>query len=83
MTARTLKNTEFYIPHFGPAVATFLTFPSLPFRLGAVSKFQLSTSSGSGLAFVENHANFHIYWGHHLVSYSSGFRMVFSVLESP
>jgi len=47
------------------------------------AEYQLSTSSGSGLAFVENHANFHIYWVHHLVSCSSGFRMVFSVLESP
>jgi hypothetical protein len=46
------------------------------------SKFQLSTSTRSGLAFVEKLANFHVYWVHHLVSCNSGFRIAYSTLEA-
>jgi hypothetical protein len=47
------------------------------------AKFQLSTSFRSGLAFVDNHVNFHIYWAHNLVPCHSGLRIVSSVLETP
>jgi hypothetical protein len=78
-----LKNTAFYNPHFGlPPGAKFIRFPILLFDLGAATVSPPNFSVLPHLE-VEKHANFHIYWVHHLVSFNSGFIIMFRELENP
>jgi hypothetical protein len=46
-----------------------------------VLQLQLSTSCTSGLGFVENNSNLHIYCVHHLVSYTFGAIMLLSAVS--